>query len=572
MSYIINKTDGSVLTEVVDGTIDQITTDVTLVGKNATTYGELFNENFVKILENFANTSQPNNPLAGQLWYDTTEARLKVYDGSQFKVSGGTIVGGTFPSSIAAGDIFIDNYRQQMFFNDGNSNLLAGPAYTAQQGISGIQVTDIVDTNNINHTVVYFYVGQVLLGIFSNATFTPLEAIPGFSPTEIKVGFTSAYSAVRFNVPASQADSLIAADGSSKTAESFLQVDPADGYTVANGTIRVLNNQALVLGANQNIEVTIADNALQFNSNIVNQNFDLKSFNSSGLLTSLFVNAANEWVGIYTNNPTATLDVNGDTRIRGTLTVEGSMTTINTTNVEIEDLLIELGKVSSPTDSTADGGGISLAGATDKTLTWGQTTDSWNSSENMNLVSGKVYKINNFEVLSQTTLGNTVTNAPGLTSIGTLAQLQVDNININSNVISYVNIGLANGDVVITPKGTGSVDVSAAKITNLQYYVDAVGAPDSSNNYVSTDVAPVGYVDYKFRNVPQGFTVTIGALTVTQLSATILTKIFRPADFEENTYLRVYCPDALDDPLNGHSSLFFEYQLIGPVWVFQQYI
>jgi hypothetical protein len=326
------------------------------------------------------------------------------------------------------------------------------------------------------------------------------------------------------------------------------------------------------LGANQNIEVTLADNALQINSNIANQNFNLKSFNGSGLLTSLFVNAANEWVGIYTDNPTATLDVNGDTRIRGTLTVEGSMTTINTTNVEIEDLLIELGKVATPTDTTADGGGISLAGDTDKTITWGQTTDAWNSSENFNLDTGKVYKINNFEVLSQTTLGNTITNAPGLTSVGTLSQLQVDNININSNVISFVNSGISNGSIVLTPKGTGSINVSASKITNLQYYVDGVGAPDSSNNFADTDVAPVGYVNYKFRNIPQGVSLAVGALTVSQLSATILSKIFRPADFEENTYLRVYCPDALDDPLNGHSSLFFEYQLIGPVWVFQQYI
>ena len=162
MSYIINKTDGSVLTEVVDGTIDQITTDVTLVGKNASTYGELFNENFIKILENFANTSQPNKPLEGQLWYDTAEGRLKVYDGNGFKVSGGTIVADSVPSSIAAGDIWIDSYRRQMYFNDGNSNLLAGPAYTAQQGISGFQVIDVIDSNNINHTIILLYAYALL--------------------------------------------------------------------------------------------------------------------------------------------------------------------------------------------------------------------------------------------------------------------------------------------------------------------------------------------------------------------------------------------------------------------------
>lgn len=85
MTYKINKTDGSLITEVIDSAIDQTATDITLIGKNVSGYGEFINENFVKILENFANTSQPNNPLAGQLWFDTSENRLKVYDGLGFK-------------------------------------------------------------------------------------------------------------------------------------------------------------------------------------------------------------------------------------------------------------------------------------------------------------------------------------------------------------------------------------------------------------------------------------------------------------------------------------------------------
>jgi hypothetical protein len=549
MSYIINKTDGSVLTEVVDGTIDQTTTDITLVGKNSTSYGELFNENFVKILENFANSTQPNNPLQGQLWYDTTEGRLKVYDGAGFKVSGGTIVSTTAPSAIGAGDLWIDSFTQRLYFNDGSANLLAGPIYTAQQGISGWNVVDILDTNNINHTTLFLYCGQILLGIFSSSTttFTPLDQIPGYTG-DIKVGFNVAdVPGFRFNASASQADSLVAEDGSLKDAQSFLQVDPADGYTISNGTIRVLNTTPLIIGTNQNTEFKYDSNTFQINSNVPNQNFSLQSLSTS-LKPSIFVNAQNDYVGIYTGTPTATLDVNGNTRIRGNLTVEGSTTTINTTNIEIKDLLVELGKVDTPTDSTANGGGISLAGATNKTFTWGLSTTAWDSSENINLANGKSYKINDFQVLTQTALGTTVTSALGLNAIGTLTQLQVDNININGDTISFLNISFPDGDVVLAPKGAGTVDVSSKRITNL-------ASPSST-----TDATNKDYVDTTVRSASIGFSINIGALTEAQLAGQILVRIFDPAEYEDDTILRVYCLD---------TSVAKEYKKIGPTWVYQ---
>jgi hypothetical protein len=551
MSYIINKTDGSVLTEVVDGTIDQISTDLTLVGKNATTYGELFNENFIKLLENFANTTQPNFPLEGQLWYDTIEGRLKVYDGSGFKVSGGTIVSSVLPSSIAPGDIWINSSTQQLYFNDGSANILAGPLYTSQQGVSGFQVKNILDTNNITRTILELYVGQILIGIFSTTTFVPLNNIPGYTPSNIKIGFNSAYSEIVLNSAASQSVSLIAADGSTKTAESFLQVAPSEGYTVSTGTIRILNDQPLILGSSQNTEVKYTSNSLQINSNIANQNFEINSINSEGLLPSLFINAQNKWIGLYTSSPTTTLDVNGGVRIRGNLTVEGNTTTINTTNLAVKDLLIELGKVDSPSNSTAAGGGILLEAGTDgdKTFTWETVSEAWTSSENINLATGKTYKINNFEVLSQTQLGSTVTSAPGLNSIGQLNQLLVDNININNDTISFVNVGVSDGNIILQPKGAGTVNVSSKRISNLAAPVDNADAV----NFITLRTTA--------RSVPLGFSANFTPyVTELNFANTVLTKIFPPGEHEENTFLRVWCIDI---------AVAKEYRLISNAWVYQ---
>ena len=105
--------------------------------------------------------------------------------------------------------------------------------------------------------------------------------------------------------------------------------------------------------------------------------------------------------------------------VTGDLTVSGTTTTVNSTQVDVADKNITLGNVSTPTDTTADGGGISLKGATDKSFNWIDATDSWTSSEHLDLASGKAYYINGTSVLNATTLGSGVT-ASSLTSVGTL--------------------------------------------------------------------------------------------------------------------------------------------------------
>jgi uncharacterized Zn ribbon protein len=113
------------------------------------------------------------------------------------------------------------------------------------------------------------------------------------------------------------------------------------------------------------------------------------------------------------------LDVGGDVVITGDLTVQGASTTLETQTVTVEDKNIELGVVATPTDATADGGGITLKGDTDKTINWVDATDAWTFSEHVELASAKEYRIAGAKVLDATSLGSAVVSS-SLTSVGTI--------------------------------------------------------------------------------------------------------------------------------------------------------
>lgn len=152
----------------------------------------------------------------------------------------------------------------------------------------------------------------------------------------------------------------------------------------------------------------------------------------------------------------ASKDITGlnDVTISGDLTVNGTTTTINSTTLKVDDKNIELGTVDTPSDSTADGGGITLKGASDKTIVWTNSTDSWDFNQHVNAATGQEFKINNVSVLSATTLGSSVVGS-SLTSVGTLAGLDLaglltEHVTVTAGKLSTTpNLDLANGNVFL---------------------------------------------------------------------------------------------------------------------------
>lgn len=181
---------------------------------------------------------------------------------------------------------------------------------------------------------------------------------------------------------------------------------------------------------------------------------------------------------------------NGNLIVTGNLTVNGTTETINSTTVSVADKNIELGKVATPTDTTANGGGITLKGATDKTLNWVLSTSSWTSSENVDLASGKTYKINGTDVLSSTTLGANVVNS-SLTSVGTLTNLTVTNT-ITGSITG--NAGTVTNGVYTTGSyadPTWLTSLAYSKLTGAPTNVSSFNndANYATQTYVTTAIA-----------------------------------------------------------------------------------
>ena len=302
MAYTINLTDGSLFATIADGTINT-SSSMVLVGKNYAGYGEFLDENFVHLLENNANTTAPSAPLTGQLWWDTTNNVMKVYNGTIFKVISASTASASQPTSNVAGDLWFDTVNQQLKVYNGSSFTLVGPASSSGQGTSGANVTTLTDNLAADHVVIQLYVSNTIVGIVSkDATFTPVPAISGFTTIGPGIQLSSTVSSALFRGTSTDAQTL---DGVDST--SFLRSDAND---TSSGTLGILNDSGITAGLDQDIKLSVATATSEatFANQTQDANISLKVNDGGVITTAMLINGSTATISVpnaFTLNTTS---------------------------------------------------------------------------------------------------------------------------------------------------------------------------------------------------------------------------------------------------------------------------
>ena len=326
MAYTVNFTDvvGKGSLTVDDGTVNQ-QTSLPLPGRNTTSYGTIIAENFLHLLENFANNSAPVNPVEGQLWYDTTVGvdQLKVYDGTNFVAAGGLKKAPTQPlaGQSVVGDLWVDTDNQQLYLFTGSGWVLVGPEFS--QGLStGTKPYTITGTDNLEYTVVLVEVEAKPVAIISTKSFTPKASITGFSI--ILPGFNLSSADIegsgvgKFYGTSQKAESLIAANSEVVAGSNFLRKDKAN---IADFSLKINNNAGLDVGNTAVFNLGVESQAAVFSHRTSGANIDFR-VNDAGTTKTVLRLDSNTNVGINNLAPSEALEVTGNIKTSGELYVD----------------------------------------------------------------------------------------------------------------------------------------------------------------------------------------------------------------------------------------------------------
>lgn len=328
MAYTVNKTSSGSYT-VQDGVVNT-QTDLSLIGKGYAGYGELIGENFLHLLENFAGTSEPSKPIQGQLYYDSTNNRLKVYTGTLFVPAGGNVpYQSTTPSGIQQGDLWIDSDTGQLFYWDGSQNVLVGPP-ASTGSLNGFIFETVTDSTGTSQNITKWYSDGTLIAIISDTEFIPQSTITGFATVKKGITFTTSPTGIKLHGTATDADAL-----GGIAAANFLRSDQND---TTSGTLGIVTDSGMTVGADNDLSITVDGTGINLQNTVQDTDITFK-VNDGGVNTTLMtLDGSESRIGIGTTSPSTKLDVSGTINataftgpITGAVTTSGIQLTQNAT-------------------------------------------------------------------------------------------------------------------------------------------------------------------------------------------------------------------------------------------------
>ena len=332
MAYTVNKSNSSASPNqyiVQDGVVNT-QTDLSFIGKGYAGYGELIGENFLHLLENFAGTSEPSKPIQGQLYYDSTNNRLKVYTGTLFVPAGGNVpYQSTTPSGIQQGDLWIDSDTGQLFYWDGSQNVLVGPP-ASTGALNGFIFETVTDSTGTSQNITKWYSDGTLIAIISDTEFIPQSTITGFATVKKGITFTTSPTGIKLHGTATDADAL-----GGIAAANFLRSDQND---TTSGTLGIVTDSGMTVGADNDLSITVDGTGINLQNTVQDTDITFK-VNDGGVNTTLMtLDGSESRIGIGTTSPSTKLDVSGTINataftgpITGAVTTSGIQLTQNAT-------------------------------------------------------------------------------------------------------------------------------------------------------------------------------------------------------------------------------------------------
>jgi microcystin-dependent protein len=329
MPYSIKFTDTTASPITVYDNTSDTSTSLSFPGRNVTGYGQIIAENFLHLLENFASTVKPPNPVEGQLWYDTSNGTLMINDGTGdngWKAAGNIQKSPSAPSisEDKIGEIWVDTIKQQLYVWSGKTWVLVGPQFSTESGLrTGTVVDTINDTDGTARNVIKFLADEIPIAIISKDTFIPKINITGFNTikTGININSTSignSLSIAKMYGTAQSAEALTIA-GVEVASSKFLRSDVVN--TTEYG-LNVRNNSGIALGVDGTFRLTTSVISSSIYNATPGSSIDLQ-VNSEGQ-ASTTLRVIDNKVGINVLSPQVALDVGGNISVTGNIRIAGS--------------------------------------------------------------------------------------------------------------------------------------------------------------------------------------------------------------------------------------------------------